>query len=170
MSSLPDPDTLIESLADELAGLAAEEDGSSPIMVGIRTGGFWVAERLAHRLELSEPVSALDIGFHRDDYDARGLPNQIQPSHIESVLEDRLVVLVDDVLHSGRTVRAAINALFEYGRPRRIVLAVLLDRGGRDLPIQPDFTGASIEMPATQRIKLSGPDPLGWQLRETDDG
>lgn len=166
MSTLPDAEPLIEQLGAALQNLLKTRGVDQPLMVGIRTGGLWVADRLATLLGLQDPVGALDIGFHRDDFDERGLPAGIRPTHINGGVDDRVVVLVDDVLHSGRTVRAAINALFEYGRPSAILLVVLADRGGRQLPIQPDLAAHTLDLPAGTRLKLSGPDPLSWALRE----
>ncbi|HEY2734279.1 MAG TPA: bifunctional pyr operon transcriptional regulator/uracil phosphoribosyltransferase PyrR [Polyangiales bacterium] len=120
-------------------------------LVGIQRGGTPIATRLAHEIKVAEnlqvPIGALDITLYRDDA-AIALPDpKVGPSRIEWPVEDADVVLVDDVLHTGRTVRAAIDCLLDYGRPRRIWLAVLCDRGGRQLPIAADFVGRSVEIP-----------------------
>lgn len=141
------------------AGLGNLND-TGLVMVGIHTGGVWLAEHLHRALALSEPLSTLNISFHRDDFARIGLHPSVGPSDIRSDIENRTVVLVDDVLHTGRTIRAAMNELFDYGRPRVIRLAVLVDRGGRELPIAPDFVGIERPLPPGRQIKLKGPDPL----------
>lgn len=163
-SELPPVEPLLERLAEACAPLA---DGSSPPLqiVGIRTGGAWVAQALGDRLEIGRAPGEIDIGFHRDDFHHRGLPQQIKPTHLDRT-EDRTVLLVDDVLHTGRTVRAAINALFEFGRPAIIRLAVLVERPGRELPIQADAVGTHLDLPRNVRVKLTGPEPLALKLVE----
>jgi pyrimidine operon attenuation protein/uracil phosphoribosyltransferase len=156
-----------ESALAELAARMADAMRAEPeaAMVGIRTGGAWVAERLHQTLGLKTPLSTLNIGFHRDDFTHIGLHPRVGPSHIAAEVEDRCVILVDDVLHTGRTIRAAMNEIFDYGRPASIRLAVLVDRGGRELPIAPDFVGATLSLPANRQIKLSGPRPLALEER-----
>jgi pyrimidine operon attenuation protein/uracil phosphoribosyltransferase len=110
-------------------------------LVGIHTGGVWIAERLHALLKSPQPVGTLDISFYRDDFSRIGLHPQVKPSNLPFDVEGRDILLIDDVLHSGRTVRAAMNELFDYGRPASIRLAVLVDRGGHELPIRPDFVG-----------------------------
>lgn len=129
-------------------------------LVGIRRGGVPIAERLAAAIEDAEsrsvPVGSVEIALYRDDA-ATALPDpKIGPSRIDFDVSGRDVVLVDDVMQTGRTVRAAIDCLLDYGRPRRIWLAVLLDRGGRELPIAPDFTGSSVTVPAGWRLEVEG--------------
>lgn len=128
-------------------------------MVGIRTGGEWVAQALHQQLGLTEPLGVLDIAFYRDDFSRIGLHPTVQPSVIPWELDDQAVFLVDDVLYTGRTTRAAMNELFDYGRPASITLVSLVERkGGRELPIQPDIFALQIE--CDQTLKLNGPDPL----------
>jgi pyrimidine operon attenuation protein/uracil phosphoribosyltransferase len=127
-------------------------------LVGIRRGGVPLAARLAALLKEIEgtapPVGAIDITLYRDDA-ATALPNpRIGPSHIPFAVEGRRVVLVDDVLYTGRTIRAAVDALLDYGRPRRIELVVLVDRGGRELPIQPDYVVRTVEIEASRRVEV----------------
>ncbi|MHB1351924.1 MAG: bifunctional pyr operon transcriptional regulator/uracil phosphoribosyltransferase PyrR [Thiobacillus sp.] len=150
-ASLPDADTLIARLAESVA--PTFEPAS--LIVGIHSGGVWVAERLHALLQCASPVGALDISFYRDDFSRIGLHPQVRPSSLPFDLENRDILLVDDVLHTGRTVRAAMNELFDYGRPASIRLAVLVDRGGRELPIRPDFAALTLEVPAHQNINLS---------------
>ncbi len=153
---------LLDRMAAELKTLlAAYRD---PVMIGLPKGGLWVAEELQRRLQLGTPVGCLDISFHRDDFDRAGLAHDVQPSRLPFDVAERCVVLVDDVLYTGRSIRAALNEIFDYARPAAVKLAVLLDRGGRELPVQPDVIGARITLPADRHVKLTGPQPLGLQL------
>ncbi|MBU1396830.1 MAG: bifunctional pyr operon transcriptional regulator/uracil phosphoribosyltransferase PyrR [Gammaproteobacteria bacterium] len=150
-ASLPDIDPLIAQLAAAIAPTLTPDT----VIVGIHTGGVWVAERLHALLGCALPLGTLDISFYRDDFSRIGLHPQVKPSSLPFDLEGRDILLVDDVLHSGRTVRAAMNELFDYGRPASIRLAVLVDRGGRELPIRPDFAGLTLSVPDHQNINLS---------------
>jgi len=150
-ASLPDANTLITRLADAIAPTLTP----NTFIVGIHTGGVWVAERLHALLRCTQPLGTLDISFYRDDFSRIGLHPQVKPSNLPVDLEGRDILLVDDVLHSGRTVRAAMNELFDYGRPASIRLAVLVDRGGHELPIRPDFAGHTLTVPSAQNINLS---------------
>ena len=150
-ASLPDVDPLIAQLAAAIAPTLTPDT----VIVGIHTGGVWVAERLHALLGRKLPLGTLDISFYRDDFSRIGLHPQVKPSNLPFDLEGRDILLVDDVLHSGRTVRAAMNELFDYGRPASIRLAVLVDRGGRELPIRPDFAGLTLSVPDHQNINLS---------------
>ena len=147
---LPEAETLIQGLCAQL------KSGMAPgsVMIGIHTGGAWLAERLHRELGIKEPLGTLDIAFYRDDFHRQGLARDPKRSHIPFSVEDRHIVLVDDVLYTGRTVRAAMNELFDYGRPASLLLAVLADRGGRQLPICAQFRGAQLELPAGKRLRL----------------
>lgn len=153
------PIPVSEGLARLTAGLRTL-DAPDLVMVGIHTGGAWLAQHLHRALGLEEPLSTLNIGFHRDDFTRIGLHPRVGPSDIVSDIENRTVVLVDDVLYTGRTVRAAMNELFDYGRPRAIRLAVLVDRKGRELPITADFVGIEHPLPPGRQLTLKGPHPL----------
>ena len=148
---LPDADSLIAALADAIRPVLTPDAA----LVGIHTGGVWIAERLHGLLKLPTELGVLDISFYRDDFSRIGLHPPVKPSNLPFEIEGRDLILVDDVLYTGRTVRAAMNELFDYGRPASIRLAVLLDRGGHELPIRPDFAGASVVVPAHQNIHLS---------------
>jgi pyrimidine operon attenuation protein / uracil phosphoribosyltransferase len=137
------------------AQLAPQIDPANCVMVGIHSGGFWIAERLHADLKIAAPLASLNISFYRDDFNRIGLHPQVTPSSMPVSVEDKTIVLVDDVLYTGRTIRAAMNELFDYGRPARVLLAVLIDRGGRELPIAPDACGARMELPADKNIVLS---------------
>jgi len=160
LSGTPEPQELIAQLAAALSALIEQRPLQDPVMVGIHTGGLWVAEALHRRLGLSEPLASLDISFYRDDFTRIGLNPQVRPSNLAIPISERNVILVDDVLYTGRTIRAAMNELFDYGRPASIVLAVLVDRGERELPIAADAAGMTTRLAPGQHIKLTGPEPL----------
>ncbi len=142
-------------LAQVRAGLAQADQLA---IVGIRSGGAWLAERLAKALQLEERLGFIDVSFYRDDYAEKGLPAEVKPTQIPFDVEDAAILLVDDVLYTGRTTRAAINELFDYGRPARIMLAALVDRGGRELPIAADFVAATIELKRGRNLVLQRAD------------
>jgi pyrimidine operon attenuation protein/uracil phosphoribosyltransferase len=150
VTQLPDAEKLCAQLAAELR----PRIGPKTAMIGIHTGGAWVAERLHALLKLPEPLGLMDIAFYRDDYHAQGLHHDPKRTKIPFDVNGRELLLIDDVLYSGRTVRAAMNELFDYGRPASIALAVLVDRGGRQLPICAQHCGAQIEVPAGMRLRL----------------
>jgi pyrimidine operon attenuation protein / uracil phosphoribosyltransferase len=129
--------------------------GRMPAIVGIHSGGAWIAERLHADLGSGAALGYLSSAFHRDDYAARGLRTGIDKStQIGFDVEGAEILLVDDILYTGRTVRAALNEIFDYGRPKRVELAALLDRGGRELPVQPDYVGAVVELKPDQQFVL----------------
>jgi pyrimidine operon attenuation protein/uracil phosphoribosyltransferase len=135
-----------------------ERAGPDAYVVGIRSGGAFLAERLVRLLgeagEQGLTLGAVDITLYRDDV-FLGLPKpEIGPTELPASIEGRTVVLVDDVLYTGRTVRAAMDVLADYGRPRAVQLAVLVDRGRRELPIQPDFTGVRLQTAADQSVRV----------------
>lgn len=140
---LPDP----EALCAELVRQLRPQVSADTALVGIHTGGVWLAERLHAALGIALPLGLLDISFYRDDFDKTGLHPQIKPTQIPFAVDGRHIVLVDDVLYTGRTVRGAMNELFDYGRPASISLAVLIDRGGRELPVAAQYVGAKLEVP-----------------------
>lgn len=158
-----DVDATLETMADQLRPLLP----SNPLMIGIHTGGAWLAERLHHLLSLDEPLGTLDISFYRDDFTRIGLHPQVKASELPFDMENRNIILVDDVLHTGRTIRAAMNEIFDYARPSSIKLAVLINRGGHELPIQADVVGKTIELKPGQQIKLTGPGKLALEIQDT---
>ncbi|HNO75889.1 bifunctional pyr operon transcriptional regulator/uracil phosphoribosyltransferase PyrR [Nitrosomonas mobilis] len=147
---LPDAEQLLAGLIERLRPVITTDT----VIVGIHTGGVWLARRIHDALHLSMPIGMLDISFYRDDYSKIGLHPQVRPSELPFSIEDRKILLVDDVLFTGRTVRAAVNELFDYGRPACIHLAVLVDRGGRELPISPQYTGAELSLPGNSMLEL----------------
>ena len=147
---LPDAEQLLTALIEQLRPAVGPETG----LIGIHTGGVWVAERLHQALNLQTALAALDVSFYRDDYEARGLHRDVKRSEIPFEIEGRDLILVDDVLYTGRTIRAALNELFDYGRPASVRLAALVVRDGRELPIAAQFTGATLALEAGQSVVL----------------
>ncbi len=150
-ASLPDAEVLMRELAERMKGAVGADAG----IVGIYTGGAWVAERLHRALAATTPLGVLAVTLHRDDFGRIGLHRESRRSQIPFSVDGREVILVDDVLHTGRTIRAALNELFDFGRPRSVRLAVLADRGGRELPIAADFVGAEVAVAAGEELVLS---------------
>ncbi len=154
-------------MAGRIEAFMRDQGRANPLMVGIHTGGAWVAEHLHRLLALPEPLGYLNITFYRDDFSRIGLHPQVLPSTLPLDIVDRHVLLVDDVLHTGRTIRAALNELFDYGRPASVALAVLVERGGRELPMQADITGYHVKLKTSEHVKLTGPDPLALIVQST---
>ncbi len=140
LPQLPTPEQLIDQLAERIKPHLHAECA----LVGIHTGGVWIMDALAERLGPDMPRGVLDIAFYRDDFSRIGLHPETKPSHLPFDVEDRRILLIDDVLYTGRSIRAAMDALLDFGRPARIRLAVLIDRGHRELPIRPDFVGKNL--------------------------
>jgi len=162
---LPEVEELVHQLAQQIKPYLTPDS----VLVGICTGGVWVAERLRELLGAEIPLGTLDISFYRDDFSRIGLHPEVKPSIIPFEVEDRHIILVDDVLNTGRTIRAAMNELFDFGRPAAIVLAVLVDRGGRELPIAAQIVGAHLNLGANQNIQLNRDTSgrLSFSLHET---
>jgi pyrimidine operon attenuation protein/uracil phosphoribosyltransferase len=164
---MKDIEQLLDKMAAELRARLATRQASNPLMIGIHSGGVWVAERLHALLDLEESLGQLDISFYRDDFTRIGLNPAVRPSQLPFTVDERHIILVDDVLYTGRTIRAALNEIFDYGRPDSVTLAVLVDRGGRELPIQADVVGTSMSLTAHEHVKLSGPEPLQLIIKQT---
>ena len=124
-------------------------------LVGITSGGAWLAERLQVDMKLPGKAGVISSAMHRDDFAQRGLSGAGQQTQLEFDVNGAHIVLLDDVLYTGRTIRAVINEMFDYGRPASVKLAVLVDRGGRELPVQADFAAARVSLPATQSLALA---------------
>jgi len=146
---------LLDGMSHDLQSLIGKRQLTDPVMVGIHTAGVWIAEQLHKSLKIQEPLGELNISFYRDDFSRIGLHPQIKPSKLPFSIENKHIILVDDVLYTGRTIRAAMNELFDFGRPASITLAVLIDRGGRELPIEAQVIGLKKEMDADHYLKLS---------------
>ena len=148
---LPDAEQLLKALTEKMRPAVGPETG----LIGIHTGGVWIAERLHRAFKLDAELAALDVSFYRDDFDRRGLHRNVKRSEIPFEVDGRDLILVDDVLYTGRTIRAALNEIFDYGRPASVKLAALIDRGGRQLPISAQFVGATVEVPPGRSIELT---------------
>lgn len=163
--------TTVEGWLDRMAGdiRATVTDVASLLIVGVHTGGVRVASALHERLGPDVPVGTLNISFYRDDFTRIGLHPRVGRSELPVAVEDRDVLLVDDVLYSGRTIRAALNELFDWGRPARVLLAVLVERTGHELPIRADFTGTQLDLAEHQQVRLNH-DDLGLTVRDASTG
>lgn len=155
---------LIENMAAALARELALRGIEDPVMAGIHTGGAWVANELHRLMGIQEPLGTLDISFYRDDFTRLGMNPQVKPSTLPFTLDDRHIILVDDVLYTGRTIRAALNELFDYGRPASVILATLVERNGRELPIEATVIGKSVQLAPEQHIKLTGPENMNLDV------
>lgn len=161
---LPDAEQLLKALIEQMRPAVGPETG----LIGIHTGGVWVAERLHQALKLKTALATLDVSFYRDDYDARGLHRDVKRSEVPFEVDGLDLVLVDDVLYTGRTIRAALNEIFDYGRPATVRLAALVDRGGRQLPIAAQFTGGAVALGPGENVglKRAADGRLSLELRE----
>ncbi len=153
---LPNAEELLNVLAQKLQPLLKKDSA----LVGIHSGGVWLLERLLVLLKDTVDANAvehgtLDVSFYRDDYAQRGLKAENRPSQISFDVEGKHIILIDDVFYTGRTTRAAMNELFDYGRPASISLAALVNRGGRELPIAPQIVAADIPLDASQHLQLT---------------
>ena len=162
-----DVDALISKMAEQIQANYMPADASKVLMIGIHTGGVWVAQRLHQLLSMSEPLGTLDISFYRDDFSRIGMNPQVKPSKLPVSVDNKHILLVDDILHTGRTIRAAMNEIFDYGRPASIRLIVLGERSGRELPIQPDVVGQHMPLGAHEHVKLNGPEQLSLTVTTT---
>lgn len=148
---LPDAEGALEALAERMRPAIAH----NAALVGIYSGGAWVAERLAAILPGTHALGFIDVSYYRDDYSRAGLKPNVKRTALPFEVAGASIVLIDDVLYTGRSVRAAINELFDFGRPDRIELAVLVDRGGRELPFEPTYAGARVAAARNLSIVLS---------------
>ena len=151
MMQLPNPETL---LAEITAKIQAQLQPNSAL-VGIHSGGVWLMQRILATIKQDLPFGMLDAALYRDDYAQRGLKTEPKPSNIAFDVTDKHIILIDDIFYTGRTTRAAMNELFDYGRPASISLAVLINRGGAELPIAPNIVGANIDLKPTQDLQLT---------------
>jgi pyrimidine operon attenuation protein/uracil phosphoribosyltransferase len=149
--TLPDAERTLAALAERMRGAVAFDAK----FVGIHSGGAWLAERLAEAIAGDHPVGYVDVSFYRDDFSRKGLKPEVKRTQLPFEVEGATIVLVDDVLYTGRSVRAAINEIFDFGRPARIELAVLVDRGGRELPIEATYTGARLAVARDLSVVLT---------------
>ncbi len=165
MTDFDDIPAILDEMTEQLRVLIRQTGRTDLAIVGIHSGGVWIATQLQQRLGLTGAAGSLDISFYRDDFTRIGMNPVVKPSQMPFSIDDRHIILVDDVLHTGRTIRAALNELFDYGRPASILLAALIDRGGRELPIAADVVGRRVTLQPGEHIKLTGPDPLKLVIR-----
>ncbi|SFK03762.1 bifunctional pyr operon transcriptional regulator/uracil phosphoribosyltransferase PyrR [Methylophaga sulfidovorans] len=161
--------TQVQNLLNDMAADIRDKFADKqPLLVGIHTGGVWVAKALQAILGddfFDAPLGTLNIAYYRDDFTRIGMHPQVTPSDLPFAVDGRHLILVDDVLHSGRTTRAALNEIFDYGRPASVTLVVLVDRNGRELPIQADIIGKTVEVTKGQHIKLINSSGLQLEYR-----
>ena len=141
MAEKIDTSLLLDNMVNRISSHCDAHTLKNPLMIGIQRGGVWVASQLHRKLALKDPLGELNIAFYRDDFSKIGIHPEVRPSKLPTNLDDRHVILVDDVLHTGRTIRAAMNEIFDYGRPASIILAILIERSGRELPVHADIIG-----------------------------
>ncbi|ANB71460.1 bifunctional pyr operon transcriptional regulator/uracil phosphoribosyltransferase PyrR [Paraburkholderia phytofirmans] len=159
MSSI-DAEALYSALLEQIRAVygdrlgAGQDSADGAVLAGIYSGGAWLAERLARDLRVPN-FGVVNVALHRDDYAKKGLHSQASPTSLPFSVDKRHIVLVDDVLYTGRTVRAALNELYDYGRPASVELAVLADRGGRELPVAARFVGGVVQVPAEATLVLT---------------
>lgn len=160
--SLPNPENLYARLRDQIA--KAFPDRSELGLIGVHSGGAWIAQRLHTDLGFTLPCGFLDSAFYRDDFSSRGLKADPKPADVPFDVDGRSILLVDDVLYTGRTTRAIVNHLFDYGRPEKIELAVMLDRGGRQLPIEAQYVGMHVPLKPNEQFVLTQDDSGAFHL------
>ena len=158
--TIPHAETLYDEL---LRGVRSLLRGDG-VLVGIWSGGAWLAQRLHRDLGLPGAPGVISSTLHRDDYQSRGLARGHDATSLPFAIDGQHIVLIDDVLFTGRTIRAVVNELFDFGRPASVSLAVLVDRGGRELPVAAAFATVHIELPATQRLSLERDDAGRFSL------
>ncbi len=155
-NNLPNAEDLLKKLAQQIQPLLQ----NNTALVGIQSGGVWLMQRLLVLLDSTITAKSiqhgtLDVSFYRDDYAKRGLKTENRPSQISFDVENKHIILIDDVFYTGRTTRAAMNELFDYGRPASITLVALVNRGGRELPIVPQITAIDMPLAATENLQLT---------------
>ncbi len=163
-TSSADIDQLLDTMAE---GIRHQLGDMKPLLIGIHTGGAWVAKALFERLGadfFDAPLGTLNIAYYRDDFTRIGMHPQVTPTDLPFNVDDRHLLLVDDVFQSGRTIRAALNEIFDYGRPATVTLAVLIERDGHELPLHADIIGQSVELEENEHIKLTNNDGLQLEL------
>jgi pyrimidine operon attenuation protein / uracil phosphoribosyltransferase len=149
--TLPNPETLLAKITEEVKAQLQPNTA----LVGIHSGGVWIMQRILASIKQAIPHGMLDAALYRDDYAQRGLKTEPKPSNIAFDVTDKHIILIDDIFYTGRTTRAAMNELFDYGRPASIALAVLINRGGAELPITPNIVGAEILLAHNQNLQLT---------------
>ena len=159
MIQLPNPETLLSNISAQIKTQIDSHGAANCALVGIHSGGVWLMDRILKSLKLKIGLDitngTLDAAMYRDDYNQRGLKSEPKPANISFDITDKHIILIDDIFYTGRTTRAAMNELFDYGRPASITLAVLINRGGAQLPIAPQIVGANIVLNTDESLQLS---------------
>ena len=153
--TLPNPETLLAQISADIKALLDKNGVHNSALVGIHSGGVWLMDRILKSLKIDIANGTLDAAMYRDDYNQRGLKAEPKPANIAFDVTGKHIILIDDIFYTGRTTRAAMNELFDYGRPASITLAVLINRGGAELPIAPQIMGASIVLNANDNLQLT---------------
>jgi len=159
----------ITELASALTAFQSQKNRTQYEIVGIQTGGSWIANALAKALTHPNDLGSLNISFYRDDFTVKGLHPHVSPSNLPFEVNDAHIVLVDDVIMSGRTIRAALNEIFDFGRPKSVTLVTLIDLVANDLPIRPDICALRLTLEDQQRVKLTGPSPMKLAVRTINE-
>jgi pyrimidine operon attenuation protein / uracil phosphoribosyltransferase len=152
---LPDPETLLADITTKIQAQVAALGLANTALVGIHSGGVWLMQRIQASINQEIATGTLDAALYRDDFAQRGLKAQSRPSDLTFDIQNKHIILIDDIFYTGRTTRAAMNELFDYGRPASVQLAVLINRGGAQLPILPNIVGADIPLTPEQNLQLS---------------
>ncbi|PCJ32564.1 MAG: bifunctional pyr operon transcriptional regulator/uracil phosphoribosyltransferase [Gammaproteobacteria bacterium] len=163
-ASSNDINTLLSTMATEIRDAVGDKN---PLLIGIHTGGVWIAKALEQQLGadfFDASLGTLNIAYYRDDFTRIGMHPQVTPSDLPFEIEGRHLLLVDDVIHSGRTIRAALNEIFDYGRPASVTLVALIERNGHELPIHADIIGESVTLSPDQQIKLTNNEGLNLEI------
>jgi len=155
---------LLQKIENSLKEHLLKNQIIDPIIIGVQTGGVWIAEWLQKNLGFEGKPASMNISFYRDDFSKVGVNPKVEPTEMPVSIDDKHIILVDDVLFTGRTARAAINEIFDFGRPLSVTLVVLVERDGKELPISADIVGEKLELENDKNIKLVGPEPLVLEI------
>ena len=160
---------IINSVSSKLSRLKEARNIEEPALIGIRRGGVWIGKKISEQCFPGEEFGELNIAYYRDDFRRIGLHPTVEPTELPFSIEGRDVILFDDILHTGRTIRAAMNEIFDYGRPDSVTLVVLLDRGGRELPISPDISGINMQLSDKYHVKIENNASLEFKVFERQE-
>jgi len=160
---------LLQKIENSLRDYLLKHKITDPIIIGVHTGGVWVADWLQKTLGFEGKAASLNISFYRDDFSKVGVNPRVEPTAMPVSIDDKHIILVDDVLFTGRTTRAAINEIFDFGRPLSVTLVVLVERNGKELPISADIVGQKLELENNKNVKLLGPNPMILEIIDKDN-
>ena len=160
---------LLQKIENSLRDYLLKHKITEPIIIGVHTGGVWVADWLQSTLGFEGKAASLNISFYRDDFSKVGVNPRVEPTAMPVSIDEKHIILVDDVLFTGRTTRAAINEIFDFGRPLSVTLVVLVERNGKELPISADIVGQKLELENNKNVKLLGPSPMILEIIDKDN-